>query len=151
VRRHASAAAQCRLVLRFVPVALAAVVIVSFSSGAGAQPGKVPTQLLGNWKRTVSSADVTRSGTGRVPAGTMCTLTIDKRAVLNVWLSCPSLGDGVAGTVRSIGVGRVDMNVAAFGPTVYSWRVSGRSLTLTKIRDGKPIRVAVLWGVWTRK
>ncbi len=91
-----------------------------------------------------------RSGTGLVPAGTVCTLTIDKSGVLNGYFACSRLG-GVAGPVRSIGAHRVDVNIGAFGPTVYSWRVSGRHLALNKISDRTPIRVVVLWGVWTRK
>jgi hypothetical protein len=107
--------------------------------------------VVGKWKRTVTRADVKRSGADRVLTGAVCTLTLEKSGVLNAYLVCPRVGAGVAGTTRSIGVHRVDINIGAFGPTVYSWRVSGRRLILKKIRDGTPIRAAVLWGVWTRK
>ena len=137
---------------RLLPAVLAAFVVASVGAVAGlAHVGNIPTQLVGKWKRTVTSADVERSGTRLIPAGTVCTLTVQKSGALNLYLDCPSLGAGVAGTARSLGAHRVDMNVAAFGPTVYRWRVSGRQLTLTKIKDRKPIRAVVLWGRWTRK
>ena len=84
-------------------------------------------------------------------AGATCTLTLEKSGTLNASLVCPRVGVGIAGTWRSVGVHRVDINIAAFGPTIYGWRVAGRRLTLRKIRDRTPIRAAVLWGIWTRK
>jgi hypothetical protein len=36
-------------------------------------------------------------------------------------------------------------------PDVYSWRISGRLLTFTKVKDTVADRVAAMEGVWKRK
>lgn len=37
------------------------------------------------------------------------------------------------------------------GGGVYAWRVAGRQLTFTKVKDQIADRTKVFWGVWKRK
>ena len=62
----------------------------------------------------------------------------------------PSVG-GFEGTVVPAGTNRVRINLGITSPNVYKWRVSGRLLTLTKVKDGVSDREAVMVGVWKRK
>ena len=111
--------------------------------------GRVPAKLVGEWTRTVTSADVTRTGALGVPAGTVCTLTMKKSGEAGV--DCgPSVG-GFEGTVVPGGTNRVHINLGISSPNVYRWGVSGRLLTFTKVKDGVSDREAVVGGVWEQK
>ena len=49
------------------------------------------------------------------------------------------------------GKGRVHIQLGSPAANVYGWKLAGRMLTLTKISDPTPDRVAVFLGVWKRK
>jgi hypothetical protein len=134
-------------------VVLTAAVVVPVASGIGAvkKPSTVDTRLVGKWTRKVTSADVKRAGGLILVAGHVCTLTIKKSGSSIV--SCPSLG-GLGyndGKIVPAGAHRVHINVGDPAPSLYGWRVSGRLLTFTKLKDPIPDRVEVMWGVWKRK
>jgi hypothetical protein len=48
----------------------------------------------------------------------------------------------------SAGTGQVRFGVSRVGPGLYRWRVSGSTLTLTKIKDGETGRSTELTGTW---
>jgi hypothetical protein len=83
----------------------------------------------------------------RVPAGTVCTLTVKKSGVAN--LNCTNIG-GFDGSLVPAGANRVDIKLGLPDPDVYRWRVSGRLLTFTKVKDTVPDREAAMEG-WKRR
>jgi hypothetical protein len=109
-------------------VALAAAAAVPATAASTA---KVPAALVGSWSRTVP-------GSGRVE------------------MSIASGGDlavaEVLGTISSasgfhrVAVGGFCGNVKG----VYSWKVTGRKLTLTRVHESCAAAARVLPGVWTR-
>jgi len=110
--------------------------------------GVVPAKLLGNWTRKVTSADVKRTGGTGIPPGTVCTLTIKKNDSASI--SCGAIGS-FKGFLRPVGASRIRTSLGIGIPAVYQWHVTGRRLTLTKVRDQTPDREAVFEGVWKRK
>ena len=127
-----------------------AVLIGAGSAIAAAAPTRaVPPKLVGKWTRTVTSADVKRTGAGGIPAGTVCTLTIKKSGGAGV--DCGASVGGFEGTVVPAGTNRVHINLGIPSPNVYKWRVSGRLLTLAKVKDSVPDREAAMGGVWKRQ
>jgi hypothetical protein len=133
-------------------VVLAVAVVVPVTSGiaAGTRARAVPAKLVGTWTRKVTSADVKRANAAGIPAGSVCMLTIKKSGIVNASVFCRSVG-GFEGVITPAGTNRVHINLGLSNPNVYRWLVSGRLLTFTKIRDPVQDRVAVFWGVWTRK
>jgi hypothetical protein len=115
---------------------------------AGTRTSTLPTKLVGKWTRTVTSADVTRTGGLGIPAGTVCTLTIRKSG--GAYLHTSTVGD-FEGSLVPAGVNRVHIRLGLLDPDVYRWRVSGSLLTFTKLNDVVADRVAVMAGVWKRK
>jgi len=141
--------------LRCAAVALAVSVVPPAASAIAAvtKTGAVPAPLVGKWTRTVTAADVKRAGaTLPVHAGMICTLTIKKDDVLNASVICTGgQPGGFQGTVDVAGPNRVHIKLSEPVPDVYSWHVSGKRLTLTKVKDTIANREAVFWGVWHRK
>jgi hypothetical protein len=103
--------------------------------------------LVGTWTRKVTRADVKRTGGHGIPVGTVCTLTIKKSGESR--LVCANL-DSLFGFIIPAGSGRVHINLGLAHPDVYTWRVSGRLLTFTKVKDTVGDRVAAMEGVWRR-
>lgn len=144
----------CKVVLRCSVVALAVSVVAPAASGvaAVANTSAVPAPLVGTWTRTVTAADVKRAGATLVHAGWPCTLTIKSAGVLNASIICTGgQPGGFQGIVDVAGAHRVHIKLIEPDPDVYSWHVSGRLLTLTKVKDTAASREAVFWGVWRRK
>ena len=143
------------ILLGLVAVAVAVSLVAPAASGiaAVANTSAVPAPLVGKWTRTVTVADVKRVGaTFPVHAGMICTLTIKKDGVLNAAIICTGgQKGGFKGTIDVAGPNRVHIKLSEPVPDVYSWHVSGRLLTLTKVKDTFANRVAVFWGVWHRK
>jgi hypothetical protein len=141
--------------LPFAAVVLTVAVVVPVGSGVAAvrQPSTVPSRLVGKWTRKVTSADVKRAGGLVLMAGHVFTLTITKSGTWTV--SCAGLGGlcTADGKIIPAGTNRVHINTsdATGNPNLYGWRISGRLLTLTKLKDPVPDRVQVMWGVWKRK
>ena len=139
-----------------VAAVLTAALVVPVADGiaAATKAGAVPAQLVGQWTRKVTAADVKRAGAplfGGIPAGSVWTLTIKKSGAASV--SSKGQGPPFTGKIVSAGANRVHINVGFLFPNVYRWRVSGRLLTFTKISESptQADRAAVFWGVWKRK
>jgi hypothetical protein len=143
-----------RPAFRLAAVGLVVAVVSPVASGLASVAGSrnVPAQLVGQWSRRVSLADLKRANTGVippvVPVGTTCTTTIKTSGALR--LACRNLGT-YNGQLVPAGANRFYVKVSDPERNVYRWKVSGQSLTLTKITDPISDRVAVLWGVWKRK
>ena len=128
---------------------LAAGLIAAWSANAAATTtSAVPAKLVGKWTRKVTSADVKRTLGYGVPAGTICTLTIKKSG--GALLHTNTIGD-LGGTLVPAGGNRVHIRIGLSNPNVYTWRVTGRVLTLTKVKDAVGDRVAAMEGAWKRK
>jgi len=132
-------------------IALLVSLVAPAASGiaAVAKSSAAPAPLVGKWTRKVTGADVKHVGATGIPAGTICTLTI-KNAVLNASVICTKVGS-FEGIIDPAGVNRVHIELGLADPDVYSWQVSGRLLTFTKVKDTVPDREAVFLGVWQRK
>lgn len=107
----------------------------------------VPSKLVGQWTRKITSADVRRAGGVAVLVGSVCTLTVKKSGAAR--LDCTKVGV-FEGSLVAAETNRVHINLGDPTPNVYGWRVSGRLLTLTKLKDATPDRAAAMWGVWKR-
>jgi hypothetical protein len=144
-----------RAALRRAAIVLTVAVVVPVASGIGAvrQASAIDTKLVGKWTRTLTKADVKRSAGGLVlMAGHAFTLTITKSGRWTV--ACAGLGGlcTADGNVVTAGINRIQLNTSPTDPpNLYAWRVSGRLLTLTKLKDSVPDRRLVFWGVWKRK
>jgi hypothetical protein len=133
-------------------VAIAAGLVTASGTATRTTSSAFPTKLVGQWTRKVTFADLKRSSGGVVvpvvPVGTACTLTI--KATSAIHLVCTNLG-AFDGRLVPAGPDRVYIKVDVPEKNVYWWRVSGRSLTFTKVSEPVPDRAAVFWGVWRRK
>ena len=119
---------------------------------AVADTGPAPAPLVGKWTRTVTAADVKRADATLVHAGMVCTLTIKQGGGLNAAIICTGgQKGGFQGIVDTAGPHQLHIELIEDVPDVYSWKVSGQHLTLTKVRDTAENREAVFWGVWRRK
>jgi hypothetical protein len=122
---------------------LAILATTAAAPAAAVSQAKVPAALRGNWGRTVTDADWQRVGK---PGGNT------GRFSMNI----ASTGDLVLaealGTISTaLGYHRVSIGgICTSGKGVYSWKVVGRKLTLTKLHDKCADAAAPLVGVWTR-
>ena len=128
-------------------VALAAV------GAAAAQTTTVPQKLVGCWHRNVTDADFTKAGTGGFPTG-VWSFSIKKGGALAVFT--PGTGcNGASDFTSSVSATATRMTFHAVpvctSNGVYSWKVSGKRLTLRHIADNdcEP-RVGLFDGVWKR-
>jgi hypothetical protein len=126
-----------------------------------------PATLAGRWTRTVTAADIKKSGPMPPPAGRwklifdrVCAWHIDpdnggvvnqyaaRPGVINVFAPITMSPNGVS-RFGAHGFGCCDCNEAGpFGS--YSWSVSGDKLTLEAKKEGCPNRRAIWEGIWTR-
>jgi hypothetical protein len=145
------AALRCSAVILVlaVVVPVASGVAAGTSRSVGTQASAVPPHLVGTWTRTVTRADVKRTGAHGIPVGTVCTLTV-KNSSGESRLVCTKNVDPLFGFVVRAGSGRVHINLGLAHPDVYTWRVSGPLLTFTKVEDTVRDRVAAMEGVWRR-
>jgi len=130
--------------------ALAAALALPLASGI-ASSGKadvVSAKMVGKWTRTVTNADVTKSGGYGVQAGSKFTLTVKKSGA--AVLGSPSLGPPFTGKLVAAGGSQVHIKLGPHPVNVYAWRVSGKHLTFTKIKDSEGDRVAIFVGTWQR-
>ncbi len=100
--------------------------------------------LDGTWSRTVTDADWQRIGK---PGGST------GRFSLNIASSGDLVFAEFLGTISSLsGYHRVSVGgVCGSSKGVYSWKVTGRKLTLTAVHDKCADSAAVLAGIWTRR
>ena len=145
-RRWRKAAWRCSAVV----LAVAVVVPAANGIAASTQTRAFPAQLVGVWTRTVTEADARRAGAGQGFVGDHCTLTIKKSGRDNAFVLLGK-GDLLVGGVLPAGKGRAHIQLGSPAANVYRWKLAGRLLTLTKISDPAPDRVAVFAGVWKRK
>jgi hypothetical protein len=126
-----------------------------------------PATLAGKWTRTVTAADIKKSGPMPPPAGRWKLIfdgvgawhiDPDNGGVVNQYTARPGVIDVFApitmapkGVSRfgAHGFGCCDCNEAGpFGS--YSWSVAGDELTLEAKKEGCPNRRAIWEGIWTR-
>jgi len=136
-------------------------------------PVPVPPQALaGAWTRTVTAADLKKSGPGPPPAGKW-TLIFDhvgawhldprgsgvvneydaEPGVIHVYapIEMAPFANGTGGVSKDghLHIGGTGCTFAGpFG--TYHWTITGNHLTLTAIHEGCPNRLAIWEGVWTR-
>ena len=108
----------------------------------------VPAPLLGRWVRTVTAADIKRTGSTTFQPGTVCKLTIARPHEITI--DCAK-GIGVfQGSIESAGVRRVHFDLGTEGANVYRWRVKGRTLSFVKVVETVPDRETGIEGVWRK-
>ena len=130
-------------------VMVATVIPVAGGFGAVRHGSTISPQLVGNWTRIVSKADVQHSGATGIPAGSVWTLRISKDGSASAF-GTKGVGS-FGGTVTSTGADRVQINLGIPSANAYSWHVSKRLLTFTKVTDTVQDRIAVFVGTWERK
>jgi hypothetical protein len=115
--------------------------------GAGAA-NAVPKSLLGRWTRRLTLAQVIKTGN---PYPGIWSMTI--KANGQDYVQSPSAaGDYQQLSFPSPGKLSFRSPFCTPHPTgLYAWKISGKKLTLTKVKDLCGDRAAVAAGVWTRK
>src|SRR5215471_15472335 len=113
-------------------VAVALVVAFGHAASAETRATAIPAKLVGTWTRTVSLKDVTKSGGYGTPPGSTWTLIVKKSGAGSV--NSPG-GQPFTGKIVTAGSGRVHINLGNPVTNVYTWRVAGRALTFTKVKD----------------
>ena len=114
---------------------------------------KVPQPLVGTWRRNVTAADFERAGasTYAVFAGPS-SIVVNRSGEVGV-----NLPGSVADFVTRFSVlagGRLIRGSNPECPAskgLYRWKVAGRLLTLTKLRDRCSPIAAIFAGVWKKK
>ena len=127
---------------------IAAACVPAVGIAAASHTSSVPAQLVGHWKRTVSKADIKRTGGTGVPPNAHCNLSISKNGTASV--TCTSIGS-FPGTIVPAGTNRVHIKLGLPDPDTYTWSVTGAQLTFAHRTDDVSDRKAVFDGVWTRR
>lgn len=111
-----------------------------------AQAAKLPSPLIGSWRRRVTAADWARAGvTDEPPANFSMYVPPDGSvAVAELYVRFSPLSGN-----RLVISGRFPDCGKSKG--IYRWSVSGRHLTLTKLQDSCGKAWALWVGVWTRE
>ena len=140
-----------------VAVVAAAALIVPVAGGiaAATQASAVPAQLVGQWSRNVTKAELHKYGQyAELPGVWTMVITTAGAAnffapVINTCCAYPdvTMHITVAGTSLTFARG----NSICTTKGTYTGKVSGRSLALKVIADKCPLRIAVFTGVWKRK
>ncbi len=143
-----------------VLVTVAMVVPVASGIAAATRASAVPAKLVGVWSRNVTQANWNKYGQGRAgfPVG-VWSIVIKKNGDVEFYVP----GSYVTGCKACVPDVVTDFTIRATSLTVgpvpvcstkgiYSWKVSGRLLTLRAIADKKcGAREALLSGLWKRK
>jgi hypothetical protein len=130
--------------------------VVPVASGVAAltRPRAVDSKLVGTWTRKITEADVKRAPGALVfLAGKTAKMVVAKSGHFTFDEGLGgNLGTG-EGTIVSLGANRIRINHGDPGAStnLYRWEASGRTLTLTKLKDSNPNSVAVFSGAWTSK
>ena len=141
-RRWRQAAWRCWAVVLVV-----AAVVVPIASAADTKAGAVPANLVGRWTRTVTAADWKRAGatgfvTSVVGPQTMVVKANGNVTVVDFTAKFLPLSGG------RLSISGVPVCYAKKG--LYGWKVAGRKLTFTKLKDTCAPEVGLFTGVWTR-
>jgi hypothetical protein len=136
--------------MRAASIAAALSLVAAGGSTAGSTaPSAAPPKLVGRWTRTVTAADLARTPSNFVQIGSVWTLIVKKNGAFLVG-SAQTVG-AIPGTIVPAGATRVHIKGGTPAPDVYGWRVSGKRLTFTKIKDTDADRAVVFLGTWHRE
>lgn len=115
-------------------------------SSVTVRAARLPSQLVGSWRRRVTAADWARAGvTDEPPANFSMYVPADGSvAVAEMYVRFSPLSGN-----RLVISGRFPDCGKSKG--IYRWSVSGRHLTLTKLQDSCGKAWALWVGVWTRE
>ena len=153
---------RCGLALSIaVAVALTLLGLVAPGSGSARTVGtatatlssKVPQQLIGSWKRSVTAADFKRAGASTYAIFAGPYSIVVKRSG-DVGVNAPGTVADFIARLSVLAGGRliIDRNPECPGAKgLYRWKVAGRLLTLTKLRDRCSPIAAIFAGVWKKK
>lgn len=151
-----------RSAIRIISVVLALCGLVATGSGSGGSrdagtvrlSDELPRQLVGTWRRNVTPADFERAGAAALAfTSGSHSIVVKRSGDVNIHFSRPpnfTAGFSALAGRRLI----IDYPVDCLGRAkkgLYRWKVAGRLLTLKKLFDRCPVRVAVFAGVWKRK
>jgi hypothetical protein len=127
-----------------VVVAVAAVSPVAGGIAAATKATAVPHVLVGSWTRTVTAADWKRAGSQNLVDGQQ-TMAVGASGTVNVVDFTPVFAPLPGGRLSISGVPFCYPKTG-----VYRWKIAGRTLTLTKLKDACPAEVGLFSGAWTR-
>jgi hypothetical protein len=129
---------------------------VTMSGAATIRTGAVPAKLLGVWHKTMTRAEWQRAGVSRDVG--VYTFVIKRTGSVTVYKpgeylpSCGIVCEDFTTTFRPDG-GRLTLGsvpVCSF-KGVYSWHLTGSTLTVTPVTDAKcVVRATFFGGHWTR-
>ena len=131
-----------------VLVAVVAVVASAIAAATG-----VPANLVGQWSRNVTAADLRKHGQDAGTAGVWAML-IRKAGSASLFAPgtlCCGTPDVTMTFTATVGSSTFGPNTVCPSRGTYSSKVSGRSLTLKATADKCVEQVAILNGVWARK
>ena len=131
-----------------------------FLVAPAAPAGGVPAKLLGTWTRTITASDWKKAGYGTNVTG-LFTMTVKPNGhfAVNVPRNT-AFSTGVPWQVSFSARADGQMTVGPMGECVsdgfldagaYRWKVAGRTLTITKVRDKCAFEVRWFVGSWKRK
>lgn len=153
-----------RRILRaaLVLATLSGVLVVLSTTASATRTTAVPfpKQLVGFWSRNVTAADIRRAGAKHAVTPGVWNVDVNQAksgTYGNVYIGQtgrrrPPLG----GTIVPLGPGRVYVVVGFPSgslpgpPNEWRWKVAGKLLTLTRVRDPNPDRVAFFAGTWKK-
>ena len=134
-----------------VALVIAATAVTSTSATPKTRSA-VPARLVGKWGKTITAATWRKHQISYEPAGRF-SIAITTKGVLSLF--APTYGFLTTMNVAARGASVI------FGPTAdgfcagngsYKWKVSGRTLTLSRIKDDCDARwVLFTSGPWTRR
>ena len=137
-----------------------AAVSTCFLAAAAAPAGGVPAKLLGTWTRTITAADWKKAGFGTNVIGLWkMTVKPNGHFAVNVPPNT-AFSTGIAWQISFSARAGGQMTIGPMGECVtggildagaYRWKVAGRTLTISKVRDKCAIEVGVFAGSWTQK
>jgi hypothetical protein len=113
------------------------------TAAASAAP---PHPVIGTWTRTVSAQDISRAHAKKVKAGSKWTLVITERKTT---VSSPG-AKTYSGTIIPSSATQASFEIGPKEANLYSWRLTGKTLTLRKYSDPSAERAAILDGAWKR-
>jgi hypothetical protein len=122
----------------------------ALESAAAEHSVAVPSSLVGRWSRTVV-VDYTKIGAPTISDGRW-TMNISRNgAIVHQNPERHFVHNSVSGTGNQL-VFKQCLEEDVRGPNLYTWKLSGKLLTITVVRDKKCIdRAALYSGVWKRQ
>jgi hypothetical protein len=118
-----------------------------------------PRSLEGVWTRTVTAADIRRAHARHAvtPGVWKMDVGVSKSGTYgNVYITKNGRNVGLGGTMVALGSGHLDMvmgfpsGTAPGPPNNWRWKLSGKRLALTPVRDSNADRIAFFAGVWRK-